>query len=77
MVVGYGSWNNLDADFGSRTPDAGFCIIGLHPGIAPPGFNAAEVESRWCNAMTQNPGSKISVQSHKIHDFTGQFPRRH
>jgi hypothetical protein len=25
-----GSWNNLDADFGSWTQNAGFCIIGLH-----------------------------------------------
>jgi hypothetical protein len=25
-----GSWNNLDADFGSWKLDAGFCIIGLH-----------------------------------------------
>jgi hypothetical protein len=26
----FGSWNNLDADFGSWTWDAGFCIIELH-----------------------------------------------
>jgi hypothetical protein len=25
-----GSWNNLDADFGSWILDAGFCIIALH-----------------------------------------------
>jgi hypothetical protein len=27
---GDGSWNNLDADFGSWTLDAGYFIIGLH-----------------------------------------------
>jgi hypothetical protein len=64
-----GSWNNLDADFGSWILDAGFCIIGLHrlDSISAAGIGLVAISLRALDKQTADFGISIASTADKLH----------